>query len=225
MPVGRKSLTVAALIALAASCVAHKERGEPGRDAGAPAAPIALPSMPPAAEPQPLDDAAAAVAIPSVKSAAAPAVAALAVPASLDRLARDPFAPDLHAPGRVEIGRISVSGGLVAGAERTVMRMKGGFRACLSPDAEQEGGRLTLDVLVAENGSALSAKATHVAGLDDASAGCMERRALAATFRPPVGGQAHVFVPVTVGRPADGGSAAIGGETGPTADSIGYDAR
>jgi hypothetical protein len=114
--------------------------------------------------------------------------------------------PDVSTPGRVEIGRVSVSGALVAGAERAVMRMKGGFRACLSPDAELEGGRLTLDVLVAENGSALSAKATHVEALDAASVGCMERRALAATFRPPVGGQAHVIVPLVVGgRPADAG--------------------
>jgi hypothetical protein len=202
MPVGRKSLTVAALVAFLSSCVAHKERGEPDRDADAPAAPIALPSTPPAAEPLRHDDAAAAVAIPTVKSA----TPSHPVPASLDRLARDPFMPDLSTPGRVEIGRVGVSGALVAGAERTVMRMKGGFRACLSPDAEQQGGRLTLDVLVGENGSALSAKATHVEALDAASVGCMERRALAATFRAPVGGQAHVIVPVVVGeRPADGG--------------------
>jgi hypothetical protein len=204
MPAGRESLAAAALIALLSSCVAHKERGGLERDASAPAEAIALPSAPPAtgprqqpaAQPQRQDAAAAAVTPPMKSAATGPLV-----PASLDRLTRDPFTPDLRAPGRIEIGRIAVSGGLVANPERTVMRMKNGFRGCI---AEGEGGTITLDVLVAENGSVLSAKATDVAGLGPSATGCIERRAQAATFKPPVGGQANVLIPVSAGSSPEG---------------------
>jgi hypothetical protein len=108
--------------------------------------------------------------------------------------------PDVRPAGAIATGRISVSGGLLSNPERTVTRMKNGFLACIAGN-----GTLVLDVLVADNGSVLSATATDAADFDRTTVDCIERRAQAATFRPPVGGQAHVTFRVTSGSWADGG--------------------
>jgi hypothetical protein len=119
-------------------------------------------------------------------------------------MAHEPLAPDPAPPDDLRVGTVTVTGGLVAGAEHAVMRMKNGFRACIALGSADDGFRLTLDVHLAENGSVLSARATHAVGLGPAQVECIERRAQTATFRPPAGGQAHVFVPLS--SPATGGS-------------------
>jgi hypothetical protein len=126
---------------------------------------------------------------------------------SLQEIARDPHAPGLDTSGALRVAVLSVSGGLVADAERRVLRMKSGFRACLAhgDEAEPDRGQLTLDVVVAESGAVRSAGATNVEAIGASVVECIERRALAATFQPPVGGRAHVTISVVWGQVRDGG--------------------
>ena len=125
---------------------------------------------------------------------------------SLSWLVRGSPPLDPTLPGDLAVGRISVSGGLLGDAEHVVLRMRNGFRACLAQgtDPDQAQGQLTLEVVVAENGSVRTAKATSASGLDPRIAQCVERRAQVATFRPPVGGQARLSIPLSIGSPPDG---------------------
>jgi hypothetical protein len=191
-------LRAALVLALGSACVGQKDRAAPpGADADRPA-PAATPAaQPPAPSDPDAVDRGTNAAVPARpppaagSAAAAGSASARGLPAAVERPARDPFTPDLRPPPAISIGRLTVSGGLLAAPERAVLRMKNGFRACLT-----ETGQLTLDVLVADNGSVLSAKATDIEGLPPSEVDCVERRAAAATFKPPAGGPAHVVFPL-----------------------------
>ena len=201
MPPGREPLTAAALavLAVATSCVATKAKNEKPDGALAPAASAAATH----AAPQPAASAPAPARATDASDtwparSARPAASARPASASLERLARDQVAPELARPDDLGIGPISVTGGIVPNPRLAVMRMKSAFRACL---AGKEPGRLTLDIVVPESGSVVTATATGVVDLDPGAVDCIERRARAATLQPAVGEPAHVLVPLSWGLP------------------------
>ncbi len=91
--------------------------------------------------------------------------------------------------------------GVVSDAARVVAGMRGGFHACyrqallVNPDAR---GHVQLVMTVAPNGSVSNATASLSGNLPGTVSGCVQRRAYAAQFSPPQGGQARVVVPITM---------------------------
>jgi hypothetical protein len=129
-------------------------------------------------------------------------------PPSLRQLGEAP-SPDISSDEPdVVIGRVVNRGGILGEFERTVSRLKAGFRACYAREASEDSpdtAALTLRLSIRPSGSTRTVKSEGASGLAASTVDCVVRRAQNSTFAPPVGGEAELIIPLrfakTTSRP------------------------
>ncbi len=97
------------------------------------------------------------------------------------------------------VGSPSMSGGMVADANRVVAGMRGGFRACYRRGLDEDPnmrGSVRIVANIGSNGEVRSVQAAGAAGLSAGVVACVKNRVASAQFSAPDGGSATVVIPV-----------------------------